>query len=205
MKIYEEIKEMAESWISVKARLPEPETEVLAVCVRNGYRFICPVIFEDGTMLTQNSMWNWYELGNYGTYSEENDDYFVPEGWWENRQFTPDDIYNNPVDCTVTHWMPLPDLPKGARMDGGDRRMRASTCKGCGAAIVWIRTPGGKSMPCDATPRYYIEKPRSGSKKIVTPNGEVISCEYTEDPHKATGTGFAPHWGSCLAAGTFRK
>ena len=59
--------------------------------------------------------------------------------------------------------------------------MRASTCKGCGAAIVWIRTPGGKSMPCDATPRYYIEKPRSGSKKIVTPNGEVISCEYTED------------------------
>ena len=56
----------------------------------------------------------------------------------------------------------------------------ASTCKGCGAATVWIRTPGGKSMPCDATPRYYIEKPRSGSKKIVTPNGEVISCEYTE-------------------------
>lgn len=68
-----------------------------------------------------------------------------------------------------------------------------------------IRTPGGKSMPCDATPRYYIEKPRSGSKKIVTPNGEVISCEYTEDPHKATGTGFAPHWGSCRAAGAFRK
>lgn len=99
-------------WISVKDKLPEPETEVLAVCVRNGYRFICPVIFEDGTMLTQNSMWNWYELENYGTYSEENDDYFIPEGWWENRQFTPDDIYNNPVDCTVTHWMPLPEPPK---------------------------------------------------------------------------------------------
>ena len=75
--------------------------------------------------------------------------------------------------------------------------MRESICKGCGAAIVWIRTPGGKSMPCDATPRYYIEKHRSGSKKIVTPNGEVISCEYTEDPHKATGTGFTPHWGNC--------
>ena len=105
-------------WISVKDKLPEPETEVLAVCVRNGYRFICPVIFEDGTMLTQNSMWNWYELENYGAYSEENDDYFIPEGWWENRQFTPDDIYNNPVDCTVTHWMPLPEPPMSARMDG---------------------------------------------------------------------------------------
>lgn len=106
-------------WISVKDKLPEPETEVLAVCVRNGYRFVCPVIFEDGTMLTQNSMWNWYELENYGTYSEENDDYFIPEGWWENRQFTPDDIYNNPVDCAVTHWMPLPEPPMSARMDGG--------------------------------------------------------------------------------------
>lgn len=109
-------------WISVKDKLPEPETEVLAVCVRNGYRFICPVIFEDGTMLTQNSMWNWYELENYGTYSEENDDYFVPEGWWENRHFTPDDIYNNPVDCTVTHWMPLPEPPMSARMDGDAER-----------------------------------------------------------------------------------
>ena len=46
---------------------------------------------------------------------------------------------------------------------------------------------------------------RSGSKKIVTPNVEVISCEYTEDPHKATGTGFAPHWGSCRAAGSFKS
>lgn len=39
-------------WISVKDRLPEPETEVLVVCVRNGYRFICPVIYETGTTLT---------------------------------------------------------------------------------------------------------------------------------------------------------
>lgn len=102
-------------WISVKDRLPEPETEVLAVCVRNGYRFICPVIYETGTTLTQDSIWNWYELDNYGAYSEENDDYFVPEGWWENRQFTPDDVYNNPVDCAVTHWMPLPEPPEEVR------------------------------------------------------------------------------------------
>lgn len=103
----------APQWISVKDRLPEVETEVLVACDRNGYRFVCPTIYEDGTVLTQDSIWNWYELENYGTYSEENDDYFVPEGWWENRQFTPDDIYNSPVDCAVTHWMPLPEPPKG--------------------------------------------------------------------------------------------
>ena len=44
-------------------------------------------------------------------YSEKDDDYYIPEGWWENRQFNPDDVYNNPVDCTVTHWMPLPGAP----------------------------------------------------------------------------------------------
>ena len=61
-----------------------------------------------------------------------------------------------------------------------------SACKACMAAIIWIKTPAGKSIPCDATPRYYIEKPRVGSKKIVTWNGQVLSCEYTEDPAKAT-------------------
>ena len=103
------------SWISVKDKLPKTETEVLVVCKRNGFRFACPAIYEDGTVLTQDSVWNWYELYNYGTYSEEHDDYFVPDGWWENRQFTPDDVYNSGIDCEVTHWMPLPELP---RMDG---------------------------------------------------------------------------------------
>ena len=105
-------------WISVEDKLPANEMEVLVVCVRNGFRFVCPAIHEDGTVLTQNSSWNWYELDNYGTYSEENDDYFVPEGWWENRKFTPDGIYNNPVDCAVTHWAPLPELPDGE--NGGE-------------------------------------------------------------------------------------
>lgn len=100
------------NWVSVKDKLPDAEVEVLTVCVRNGYCFICPAIYEDGTVLTQDSIWNWYELDSYGTYSEENDDYYIPMGWWESRQFTPDDVYNNPVDCDVTHWMPLPIAPK---------------------------------------------------------------------------------------------
>lgn len=99
-------------WSSVKDGPPKNEQEVLIYCNRGGFKFVCPAIYEDGTMLTQNSRWNWNDLEEYGTYSEENDDYFVPEGWWENRQFTPDDVYTCPVDCEVTHWMQMPKPPK---------------------------------------------------------------------------------------------
>ena len=106
------LREKVPQWISVEDRLPEPETDVLIVCDRNGYVFVTPAIYEDGKMLTQESAWNWSDIYGYGLYSEEDDDYYIPEGWWENRQFTPDDVYNNPVDCTVTHWMPLPGAPE---------------------------------------------------------------------------------------------
>ena len=100
-------------WIPVTERLPKPEIDVLIVCNRNGYRFVTPAIYEDGKMLTQDSVWNWNEIYTYGLYSEEADDYYIPEGWWENRQFNPDDVYNNPVDCAITHWMPLAEAPEG--------------------------------------------------------------------------------------------
>lgn len=109
-----EIAELRENqqWIPVAERLPEPETDVLAVCNRNGYIFVIPAIYEDGKMLTRDSAWNWSDIYCYGLDDEEADDYYIPEGWWENRQFNPDDVYNNPVDCAVTHWMPLPEPPK---------------------------------------------------------------------------------------------
>lgn len=106
------LREKVPRWISVEDRPPEPETDVLIVCNRNGYVFVTPAIYEDGKMLTQESAWNWSDIYGYGLYSEEDDDYYIPEGWWENRQFNPDDVYNNPVDCTVTHWMPLPGAPE---------------------------------------------------------------------------------------------
>lgn len=99
-------------WIPCSERLPEPETEVLVVCRRGGVSFVCPAMHEDGTIITSESIWNWNEIEGYGLYSEEADDWFIPEGWWEYRQFNDDDVYNNLIDCTVTHWQPLPELPK---------------------------------------------------------------------------------------------
>lgn len=80
-----------------------------------------------------------------------------------------------------------------------------AACKACMAAIIWIKTSAGKTIPCNEAPIYYIEKPRSGSKKIVTPNGQVLSCEYTAEPSKATGVGYVPHWATCPQADKFRK
>jgi len=55
--------------------------------------------------------------------------------------------------------------------------MKTGKCKGCGAPILWIKTAGGKSMPCNPEQVIYWEK-RGAAGKVVTPNGEVISCEF---------------------------
>ena len=104
-------------WISVEDRLPEPEGEVFIFAIRNGfdgqkYHIVTTAMYEDGTVSTDDSIWNWYDLDF--NYDEENDQYLIPEGWWEYRHYNPDDVYNCGVDDIVTHWMPLPELPKEA-------------------------------------------------------------------------------------------
>ena len=102
-------------WISVEDRLPEPEGEVFIFAIRNGldgqkYHIVTTAMYEDGTVSTDDSIWNWYDLDF--NYDEENDQYLIPEGWWEYRHYNPDDVYNCGVDDIVTHWMPLPEPPK---------------------------------------------------------------------------------------------
>lgn len=80
--------------------------------------------------------------------------------------------------------------------------MNKSTCRGCGAPIVWIKTKAGKAMPCDPSPIFY--KPVPGAKeKIVTLKGDVVSAEIipAADAHEA---GYRPHWATCPQAGSFK-
>lgn len=109
-------------WISVKDRPPKPETEVFIYAeIRRDDKVIGYVtttaIYEDGTIHTGESIWNWDDINYWGTYDEETDDYIIPEGWWEERHYNDDDTRNLQVDNFVTHWMPLPKPPKETHND----------------------------------------------------------------------------------------
>ena len=112
------------NWIPCSERLPECEQEVL-ICTRKkvyGSRktglewiekpIITPALYEDGTMLEIDSKWRWEDI-DYAGWNDEEDCGIIPEGWWENRHFNPDEVYNNPVDREVIAWMPLPEPYKG--------------------------------------------------------------------------------------------
>ena len=62
----------------------------------------------------------------------------------------------------------------------------------------------GKNMPVDAAPMTYWAE-EGGPEKIVTPNGEVISCKLQGDLQKATGTGYISHFSTCHYAEKHRK
>ena len=106
-------------WIPVTERLPECEQEVLICTERKVYvrkksgcewyiePIITPALYEDGTMLEVNSKWRWENI-DWAGWDEEEDCGIIPEGWWENRHFNPDEVYNNVVDKKVIAWMPLP-------------------------------------------------------------------------------------------------
>ena len=99
-------------WIPVEERLPKAETEVLIVAKRKFKSGECRYVittamYEDGTVSEYDSCWAWEEIE--GEYDEENDCYIIPEGWWENKHYNPDGVYNNPVDDEVIAWQPLPE------------------------------------------------------------------------------------------------
>lgn len=107
-------------WISVTERLPEPETEVLILAEGKRYSFkgtvttyhiVTTGMYEDGSKNTEDSEWCWYD--HDFKYDEELDVYIIPEGWWEYKHYNGDDEHNHSIDNTVTHWMPLPEPPKG--------------------------------------------------------------------------------------------
>lgn len=95
-------------WIPVGERLPENEKRVLVCATRKlqdgrVFQVRSMAMYEDGSMPTGKSGYMWEDCDFQ--YNDNSDDYLVPEGWWEQPEYSETFCA---VDDEVTHWMPLP-------------------------------------------------------------------------------------------------
>lgn len=100
-------------WISVEERLPKNEEPVLiatkwSLMGMRGMAISCG-FRTNGKTFTGDSDYNW-DSGNVDLlYDEEEDEYIVPECWWESVRYSDEfaAVYE-----PVLYWMPLPEPPK---------------------------------------------------------------------------------------------
>ena len=67
-------------------------------------------------------------------------------------------------------------------------------------ALVLVKIPTGVLIKS-----ANIVEIKGGKEKIVTPNGEVISCTFDAKPDDMTGIGYIPHWSTCPQTNSFKK
>lgn len=77
-------------------------------------------------------------------------------------------------------------------------------CKYCDADIIWITTKAGKPMPCEPGLIPFWAKVKA-KEKVVTDDGDVVSCLLDGDPEKITGLGHMSHFATCPHADRARK
>ena len=103
-----------EKWISVKDRLPESEKIVLVSAKSKtfGYRHTLMVAHIGHHEFTTEE-YGWQEYEGETEYDEENDCFWIPECWYEVNSVEDNGNWIIDSDYDVTHWMPLPQPPKG--------------------------------------------------------------------------------------------
>ena len=77
-------------------------------------------------------------------------------------------------------------------------------CRSCGAEIVWIQMRSGASMPCDPALVPFWAKLK-GKGKIVTQDGDLVSCEFEGPMDDMTNVGRIPHWATCPSSRAHKR
>ncbi|MEG1758615.1 MAG: hypothetical protein RR235_09195, partial [Oscillospiraceae bacterium] len=68
-------------------------------------------------------------------------------------------------------------------------------CRGCGAEIIFVLLPSGKSMPVNPVPVKYWAS-RAGETAVYTRGGKRIRCNLSGNEAYCDGYAYVPHWGS---------
>ena len=103
-----------QEWISVEDRLPESGVHVLICCEMRRYggeiagKYVCDGYYAEANKIIAGGFPDECNC----EYSEEDDEYYLCEGWYEVVKNW-DDFNSVAVEDFVTHWMPLPKPPKG--------------------------------------------------------------------------------------------
>ena len=102
-----------QEWVSVKDRLPENGVHVLLCCEMRRYggeiagKYVCDGYYAEANKIIAGGFPDECDC----EYSEEDDEYYLCEGWYEVIKNW-DDYNSVAVEDFVTHWLPLPQPPK---------------------------------------------------------------------------------------------
>lgn len=77
--------------------------------------------------------------------------------------------------------------------------MQTSRCRSCGAAIIWAKTPAGKTMPIDAEPTPY------GNIALVPAGAIVLTKDLADQGRRIGSKLYRSHFVSCPHAAKHRK
>lgn len=84
-----------------------------------------------------------------------------------------------------------------------------STCRSCGASIIWATTLKGKAMPCDALPHatgeFYLFRRPAIDGQFVQAIFHKTSHKSVENAKRRGWPKYNSHFSTCPNAGQHRK